>query len=289
VSEPAHLKRVIVNADDLGFSEAVTEGIIHAHREGIVTSTTLAANMPAAAAAIERLAHAPEMGVGIHLNISQGPPLSEAGRRLAGRDGLMARTATGVIRLVAVRPWLLAAVTAEFDAQIRWVLDRGIRPTHLDSHRHCHAWPPIFRRVIGLARRYDIPFVRRHRERLPGGGWPEAPAKQRRTRRILNTLGSLQPLWGGRRLATTGTWGLAHTGLLDAAWLMRAAERAPAGVTEIMTHPGRAEATAGAETRLAASRPRELAALCDPAVWRAFDDAGIELIHYGHLHRTERV
>ena len=277
-------KRVIVNADDFGFSSAVTEGIVRAHREGIVTSTTLAANMPTAAEAVGRLADLPDLGVGVHLNVSQGPPLSDAGRRLAGEDGQMAHTATGVIRLAAFRPWLLSAIEAEFDAQIRWALDYGICPTHLDSHRHCHAFGPIFRRVVRLAKRYDIPFIRRHREVLGGDSWPPAPPKQRRTRRILNMLGRFQPLRASGLLATTGTWGVAHTGMIDAAWLIFAAGCVPAGVTEIMTHPGCPDDAPTGASRLDQSRPKELAALCDPAVRRAFAAAAIELIHYGHLH-----
>jgi len=282
-SSPA--KRVIVNADDFGFSSAVTEGIVRAHREGIVTSTTLAANMPGAAEAVERLKDLPELGVGVHLNVSQGPPLSEAGRRLAGEDGQMDHTAIGVIKLAAFRPWLRSVIEAEFDAQIRWALDRGIRPTHLDSHRHCHGYGPIFKRVVRLARRYDIPFIRRHREVLTGDSWPPAPDKQRRIQRILNLLGRRQPKRAGDRIATTGTWGVAHTGLIDAAWLIEAAGRVPAGNTEIMTHPGCPESTPTGASRLDASRPKELAALCDPAVREAFRSADIELIHYGHLHR----
>ena len=279
-------KRVIVNADDFGFSSAVTEGIIRAHREGIVTSTTLAANMPGAADAVERLKDLPDLGVGVHLNISQGPPLSDRGQRLAGEDGQMNLTATGVIRTAAFRPWLRSVIEAEFDAQIRWVLDHGVRPTHLDSHRHCHGYGPIFRRVVRLASRYDIPFIRRHREVLTGDSWPPAPAKQRRTQRILNMLGRSQPRRAGDRLATTGTWGVAHTGLIDAAWLIEAAGQVPAGITEIMTHPGCPDSAPTSAGRLDQSRPKELAALCDRAVREAFDNADIELIHYGHLHRT---
>ena len=85
-------KRVIVNADDFGFSAGISAGIIRAHREGIVTSTTVVANMPAAEQAVEMLADAPRMGVGVHLNACQGLPLSDAGSALAGADGRMARS-----------------------------------------------------------------------------------------------------------------------------------------------------------------------------------------------------
>jgi len=276
-------RRVIVNADDFGWAPPVTEGVLRAHREGVVTSTTLAANMPDAAAAVRRLAEAPDLGVGVHLNVSQGPPLSREGLALAGDDGVMRHTATGLIAACALRPRLLAAVAAECEAQIRWALDHGLRPTHLDSHRHAHAYWPIFARVIALARRYHIRFVRRHREVLGGRGWPAAPAGQRRTAALLNAFGAPQALWAPDRIVTRGTWGVAHTGRIDAAWLARAARAVRAGTTEIMVHPAAAGDLGPAETRLRASRQAELTALCDPAVRDAFERSGIELTHYGRL------
>jgi len=277
------LRRAIINADDLGFSAAVTEGILRAHREGIVTSTTIAANMPAAADAVRHLAALPGLGVGVHLNVSQGPLLSRQAEALAGSDGVMRRSGAGVILACACRPWLLAAVEAEYDAQIRWVLDHGIRPTHLDSHRHAHAFPPIFARVARLARRYHIRFVRRHRESLPGRGWPAAPGKQRRLSRLLNVLGAACNRAAPDLLATGGTWGVAHTGGISEDWLLRAAQLLPAGTTEIMTHPGLADGLDAASTRLLESRRAELAALCSPAVREAFENSEIELTHYGRL------
>ena len=276
-------KIVVVNADDFGFSDGVTEGILRAHAEGIVTSASLTANMPAAAAAVGRLGDAPGLGVGVHLNVCQGPPLSRAGRALADEDGMMRSTATAVLLGCMLRPRRLDAIEAECDAQVRWVLDHGIRPTHLDSHRHVHAFTPVFARVARLARRYDIPFVRRHREVLRGGGWPAPAAKQRRVAVLSNVFGLCNgPMAAGVRRADA-TWGVAHTGRIDAGWLMRAADRIGPGVTEIMTHPGAGDDLDPAETRLLASRRAELEALCDPAVKEAFRRNGIELVHYGQL------
>jgi predicted glycoside hydrolase/deacetylase ChbG (UPF0249 family) len=276
-------RRVIVNADDFGWSAGVTEGILQAHREGVVTSASLAVNMPAAQAAVRRLVEAPRLGVGLHLNASQGPPLSREGAALAGPDGWMNRTAAGVVLACAARPRLLQAVEAEFDAQIRWALDQGIRPTHLDTHRHSHAYAPIFLRVAHLAQRYRIRFVRRYGERLPGRDWPAAPAKQRCIGHALNVLGRANAARSPGLHGTQGLWGVAHTGLIDARWLVLAAERAPPGVTEIMTHPGLPDKLAAGETRLVESRQAELAALCDPNVRRAFAGPSLELVHYGDL------
>ncbi|MCY2929480.1 MAG: ChbG/HpnK family deacetylase [Planctomycetota bacterium] len=187
-------RKAIINADDFGFSPGVTEGILRAHREGVVTSTTVMANMPGAGEALGRLAEAPALGVGVHLNACQGEPLSPEGQALAQADGRMRRTATGLILACLARPRLLRAVEAEFDAQIRWLLDHGRRPTHLDSHRHVHAFSPIFARVVGLARRYDIRRIRWPQERLAGAGWPAAPWRQRREPETLEVGLGLSPI-----------------------------------------------------------------------------------------------
>jgi predicted glycoside hydrolase/deacetylase ChbG (UPF0249 family) len=176
------------------------------------------------------------------------------------------------------------AVKAEFDAQIRWVLDHGLRPTHLDTHRHAHAFGSILADVCELARHYNIRFVRRLGERLPGGGWPIAPSRNSRARIMVNVAAFLAG--HGRReatRATLGTWGIAHTGAIDRQWLILAAQRLPAGVTEIMTHPGLLGGLDPSATRLIESRQTELEALCDPAVRDAIEQNNVKLIHYGQI------
>ena len=275
-------KRVVVNADDFGFSPGITDGILRAHREGIVTSTTITANMPAAAESVKLLAGAPNLGVGVHLNVSQGPVLSREGAALAGADGVMDSSAMKLFGAILFRPRLLDAVEAECEAQIRWVLDCGIRPTHLDSHRHVHGWGPIFARVARLARRYHIPFVRRLGETLAGSGWPAAQPAQRMVSRMLNLASAARrrtpELW-----ATRGIWGVAHTGRINEAWLVRVVRAIRPGAWEIMTHPASGDDLDPHLTRLIETRRAELAALCSPAVAEAFERYRIELVHYGQL------
>lgn len=261
----------------------MTEGILRAHREGVVTSTTITTNMPAAGEAVARLDEVPGLGVGVHLNVTQGPALSEAGRALAGPDGVMDRSATGLLAAVTLRPPLLDAVEAECDAQVRWLLDRGVHPTHLDSHRHVHAWPGVFARVARVARRYHVPFVRWYAEHLPGCGWPRSEARQRRITIALNVLARGMRCRAPDLCGTRGTWGIAQTGRIDTAWLIRAARRLPSGTWEIMTHPGFGEDLDPARTRLTAGRRAEMDALCDPRVRTAFEANGIELVNYAQL------
>ena len=71
------MKRLIVNADDFGRAPGVNQGILDAHTHGIVTSTTVMINYPDAPAGIERAqADAPDLGLGLHLNLTSGPPIS---------------------------------------------------------------------------------------------------------------------------------------------------------------------------------------------------------------------
>lgn len=283
MSGPAQPRRAIVNADDLGMSRGITEGILRAHAGGIVTSATIMVNSPFAEDAAKRLREFPSLGVGVHLNASQGPVLSKEGEALVNADGVMEWKTPALAGRCVFSPKLLRAIEAEFDAQIRRALDLGIRPTHLDTHRHLHAFPPVFRRVVKLAARYGVPFVRRPYERLKGRGWPEPPAGGRQRRLLLNHFSRMNARSNGKVQPTLGTWGIAHTGQIDAAWLIRAAASLPEGVTEIMTHPGLADDVDPALTRLTQSRARELDALCDPEVRRAFEHNHVELVHYGDL------
>ena len=325
-------RRLIVNADDFGWSSGVSRGIIRAWAEGIVTSTTLAANMPAAAEALGLWRSTPEgtlrgailpvcptgvppvevlgrdadrhgrdardthcpygrdtLGVGVHLNVCQGPALSLRGRAvLAGEGGVMVWGAAALIARCAARPGrYLSAIQAEMEAQVAWCLDHSLRPTHADSHRHVHGWPPVFRMVVELCRRYDIAFVRRHGERLPPSA-PPAPLSARWLSRALNILAARSGSVGGERLGTTGTLGVAHTGLVDVALIEAVAAGLPPGVTELMTHPGESDGLDAAQTRLLASRRRELDALCDARAARAIADNRIELISYADLAATGR-
>lgn len=275
-----------MNADDLGWSEGVTDGILLAHRDGIVTSATLAANMPDAERALALARAEPGLGLGVHLNVCQGRPMSDAGLKLADSDGLMRLTGPALIARCMLRPWLIGAALAECEAQIRWMVDRGIRPTHLDSHRHTHAFGPLFAGVVRLAKRYGVPFVRWPLERLRGGPWPRPPGKQARAARFLRAMCTLNALTGRSVRPTRGTWGIAHTGVIGEAWLIHAAETIPEGITEIMTHPGLAHDLDRRDTRLLESRRVEMEALCSPAVREAFARQELELINYGHLRRT---
>jgi predicted glycoside hydrolase/deacetylase ChbG (UPF0249 family) len=154
------MRKIIINADDFGMNSEINAGISEAFERGLISSTTLIVNMPGFAQACELAKRFQLLGkIGIHLNLTEGAPLTADIRsmtRFCGPEGrFRPRRAT---------PYLLprerAAVENEFNAQVRACMDRGIRPTHIDSHHHIHTEWAIGAAVIAVARRNGIHAIR---------------------------------------------------------------------------------------------------------------------------------
>src|SRR5260370_15945136 len=152
----------LVNADDLGWTAGVNRGIAEAHRNGIVTSSSLLANGDAFAEAVALARDTGGLGVGVHLNLNTGLPvglrtsvpslLNNAGEFEGGPDGLLLKIAT--------RGLSMREVELEWGAQIAKVRDAGIEPTHLDGHKHAHMLPGLFEIALRLAKRHGIGAIR---------------------------------------------------------------------------------------------------------------------------------
>ena len=143
------LRSLIVNADDLGWTEGVNRGIAEAHRNGIVTSASLLANGAAFESGVELAQTTPGLGIGVHLNLSDGEPVAErelVTTLLNDRGDLEGRPQSLLLRL-ARRSVLLEEVEREWDAQIQKVRDFGVEPTHLDGHRHVQMLPGVVLRL----------------------------------------------------------------------------------------------------------------------------------------------
>lgn len=165
---------LIVNADDFGRSESVNRAVCEAFKEGRVNSTTLMANMPAAAEAYEL---AKEGGfvdkVGIHLNITEGMPISQGIRNnplICGYDGTFNQAFyhNTKYRLYMDRQ-SIDQIKDEFDAQIRRFLELGFTSMHIDSHHHVHTNYPVFTALKELGEIYDFAYIRLSRNLYRGG------------------------------------------------------------------------------------------------------------------------
>jgi predicted glycoside hydrolase/deacetylase ChbG (UPF0249 family) len=260
--------RLIVNADDFGFTRDVNAGIVEAHRYGILTATTLMANGDAFDDAVALAAENPSLDIGCHLALVQGRSVRDPARELpASLPDLLRALLRGEV-----------PVYDEIAAQVRKILAAGIRPSHLDTHKHTHLLPPVLDAVARAAHEFGIPWVRRPFDFGIDG--KVAPAKQ------LVALGmrAMRPRFAPalRGLRTTDHFaGFQITGSLDEDSLARTLERLPAGLTEFMCHPGRSgPELRGAATRLKESRQVELAALLSPRTRRVIEQRGIELLNY---------
>src|SRR2546427_12450295 len=196
-------RRLVVNADDLGLTVGVNDGIFDAHDLGILTSASLFANAPATVDAIRRARSRPSLGIGVHLALVDGVPALPAASvpSLVGADGRF-RPSWKPFVVDALRGRISPAdVERELTAQIERVVGAGITPTHLDAHKHVHGYPPVFAIVARLAVRFRVPVVRVPYERAVGrqawlnaAMWPWA----RRNARTAASLGLRTPHLVGR-------------------------------------------------------------------------------------------
>lgn len=253
-------KHLIFNADDFGFTRDVNAGIVHCHRHGVLRATTLMANGDAFDDAVLLARENPSLDVGCHLVLVQGRSL------MTGSD--LPRNWKDLIASLVTRridPY------RELRAQAEKIFAAGLRPSHLDAHKHTHVIPSVLSAVIRIAREFEIPFIR-----LPyDAGWGAV--------RFLDQ-------YGRRRLAraevrsTDHFLGFRLTDHLSEQTLLRALSTLPPGITEFMCHPGfLCGDLRRASTRLKETRERELAALTSPAVKNELERQGIVVSDYRTL------
>ena len=156
------MKNLIVNADDLGWTAGVNRGIAEAHRNGIVTSTSLLANGRAFDDGVNVSRALPGMGVGVHLNLSDGAPVNAARAvpSLVDEQGKLSGGPEQLLLKLARRKLKLGEVEREWEAQIEKIRRAGISPTHLDGHKHVHMLPGLFPIAVKLAKKHGINSIR---------------------------------------------------------------------------------------------------------------------------------
>lgn len=149
------MNMLIINADDFGYSKGINLGILEAHREGILSSTTIMANMPGFDHAVSIAKENPKLGVGVHLTLTCHKPLNPTVTSLMDDEGDFKRLSyfeKGIDIDIDLNELFL-----EWDTQIKKVIKSGISPTHLDSHHHVNSIKPLTEVFEDLARKYDLP------------------------------------------------------------------------------------------------------------------------------------
>ena len=273
--------RLVVNADDFGLSTGVNRGILEAHAAGVVSSVSVLVNAPGWTDAVPRLRDlGPGIGVGLHLNLTMGRPVSWGGSLSDARTGQFHSLRALVARAFAGRldP---GDVAIECAAQLARLRNAGLVVTHVDSHRHVHVLPGVWGAVVERARAAGVPVLR-----VPLEPWSVNPVNWRASLK----KAALRVAWG---VASRGTTpldrpdrfvGISLQGSRSfLARLLAVLDRLEPGTTELMVHPGYADGDLAAWDDYTAPRARELAALTRPEVRERFRGGRFRLIHFGAL------
>jgi predicted glycoside hydrolase/deacetylase ChbG (UPF0249 family) len=286
------MARLIINADDFGLTRGINRAVEELHRAGVLTSTTLMATGPAFEDAVA-VAHAnPTLGVGCHIVLTDGVPVSppETIPTLISSDGKSFRPSFVDFLQALLRGKINEEdIRREALAQIQKLQDAGINPTHLDTHKHTHLFPAVCRPLLNLAEQNSILAIRQPFEQ----DWSLALGHGKQIRRLqVKLLGSLktkfdqQPQIRSRRIVTTdGTIGISATGNLYRETLHEILQAIPAeGAFELVCHPGYNDSDLDRiTTRLREHRDIERNALLTEIPAIASHPNAPQLIHYGDL------
>ena len=260
----------------------MNEGVERAHRDGILSTASLMVAGPAAADAVRRAASVPGLRVGLHLVVIEGPAADPAAApALVDAAG---QFPSGQLRLgigYAFSPVQRRQLAAEIRAQFRAFAATGLRLDHANAHKHMHLHPTVGRMMIGIGREFGLTAIRIPAEPpsvMAALGVPQGPGA-----RALHAWTRLLRLQARRAGLHTNdhAFGIAWSGHMTAARLLRLAPQLPAGMSELYFHPAASRDALLTRLMPEYEHEAELAALCDPAVRTALARAGIGLTTYG--------
>ncbi|HBF0727895.1 TPA: chitin disaccharide deacetylase [Clostridioides difficile] len=148
------MTKIIINADDFGYCEAVNYGIISAHNNGIVRSTSMMANMPGVEHGVGLLKENKTLNCGVHMTLSCGRPLLSNLKTIVDKDGFFIRRITDEI----IEKMDCDEIYRELCAQIDRVKGLGIDISHLDSHHHIHTLVSLKPVIEKIVTKYNLPI-----------------------------------------------------------------------------------------------------------------------------------
>ncbi len=311
-------RRLVLHADDFGMNAAVNSGIVRGFTHGLLTSTSVLANGPGFAAALElwqdlaarrarddlpsleaRRSLADSVApfdLGVHVNLTQGRPLTDERypQPLLDRNGLFPGVFGLATRLLISGARFRREIAAELRAQIERVIESGFAPTHLNAHQYIDIFPAISAMVPELLRRYAIPVTR-----VPWETHLTQTTLARRFEPANWCLAQIKRVFAFRHLVAmrrrrvahpSAFFGTAHAGRIEMDLMRMLIAAAGPGVTEIGMHPGTFEPVDAAEPSddgwhdpLARSRAAELSLLTSPDLVELLESSQIRLARLGDL------
>ncbi len=253
--------KLIVNADDFGYDPGINGGIVHAFQNGIVTSTTLMANQPYTGEAAELALQNPKLGVGLHVNLTRGEPISPAGevRGLLNEAGFFMEPDHFYQQDIKEEE-----VSREIQAQLDRIHELKIKPTHMDAHHHLQFHPVVLEVLIKMANEYGIPLRHVDHNTLTRFRKENIPTPDIFVEEFFGEGATLDNL---------------------IFMLTEINKRSPGGTVEVMCHPGFMN-DFSAESSYRDSRRKELEILCSPEIKNVIHRLDIQLISYNNLKRN---
>lgn len=264
-------KRLIVNADDYGRTSEISRGVREAHLGGIVTSTTCMMNIPTTGDDISvALTETPNLGMGVHLVLTMGRPLSapESIPSIVDERGNFFKYDPLIERLPSFQ---IEEVKKEWYAQIeRFIQFAKKKPTHLDSHHHSSYFSPeLFRAMLELAQEYRcairFPFTRISRE------------LEETSRHAPALIQEFKPHYPNVFFVDF------YDETVTREYLMNIVHQVSEGASELMCHPGHVDSAFAKESVYNFQREKEFEILTDPVIKDAIEKQGIQLITFADL------
>ena len=266
------MKRLIINSDDYGRTPEISRGIREAHLRGVVTSTTCMMNIPTTADDIAvALKETPSLGVGVHLVLTMGNPITtpETIRSITDENGRFFKFASLMEQLPDLK---IDEVRKEWRAQIEaFIRAAGRNPTHLDSHHHSSYFSPqLFHAMLELVKEYDCAI------RFPFTGNVSRELEET-DKQVPDLIKEFDPRRPDRFVVDF------YDERATREQLIGMIGELPDGTTEIMCHPGYTDDAFAKESVYNDQRDRELRILTDPSVKEAIQARGIRLITFAQL------
>ena len=265
------MKQLIINSDDYGRTPDISRGIREAHLRGVVTSTTCMMNIPTTAADVAvACQETPNLGLGVHLVLTMGRPISapESVPSIVDEYGSFFKYTPLLEHRSSLQ---MDEVKKEWRAQIAaFIQAAGRKPTHLDSHHHSSYFSPaLFHGMLELAEEYGCAI------RFPFTSLsPELEETYKQVPALVEQFRPRRP-------------DVFFVNFYDATAtkedLLAIIRSVGDGTSEIMCHPGYVDDAFAKESVYNFQRARELEILTDPAIKEAINAQGIQLITFADL------
>lgn len=234
--------KIILNADDFGLSISHNNAVLKGYENGLLKSASIMVNTEAFEDALTRvLPKCSNLGIGMHLNIMEGKPITECSL-LINKNGNF-KSDYLYLMLNQNNKKLMIEIENEFEAQIKILLNYGVLIDHIDSHVHTHAIPQIFRITCRLAKKYNIKYIRTQYEK------PYiVPNKFFTKNYMINFIKILllkyytnknkKVLINSGLLSNDYVIGVGYTGMMDKQTIISGLQNIPTGkITEAIIHP----------------------------------------------------